>query len=31
MTLGRSEDAELGLDSIDEILELLAKDGKNIL
>jgi len=28
MTLGRSEDAELGLDSIDEILELLAKDGK---
>ena len=29
MTLGRSEDAELGLDSIDEILELLAKDGKS--
>ena len=28
MTLGRSEDAELGLDSIDEILELLSKDGK---
>ena len=29
MTLGRSEDAELGLDSIDEILELLAKDVKS--
>ena len=29
VTVGRSEDPELGLDSIDEILKLLSKDGKS--